>query len=162
MAEQGAPKEEVMRISGMPRAIVTVGCMIGTLMQALDATIANVSLPYMQGSMSASFDEITWVLTSYVIAAAIMTAPVGWMASRFGRKNVFLVSIIGFTITSMMCGFATSLPEMVMDRLLQGVFGAALVPLSQSTMLDIYPVERRGSAMAIWGIGVMLGPILGP
>jgi len=151
-----------MRVEGLPRAIVTLGCMIGTLMQALDATIANVSLPYMQGTLSASYDEITWVLTSYVIAAAIMTAPVGWLATRFGRKNVFLISLIGFTITSMMCGVATSLSEMVADRLMQGVFGAALVPLSQSTMLDIYPVERRGSAMAIWGIGVMIGPILGP
>ena len=158
----GAPKEEVMQIGGVPRMIVTVGCMIGTLMQALDATIANVSLPYMQGSLSASYDEITWVLTSYVIAAAIMTAPVGWLAGRYGRKNIFLISLIGFTITSMMCGVATSLDEMVLDRLLQGVFGAALVPLSQSTMLDIYPVEQRGSAMAIWGIGVMIGPILGP
>jgi DHA2 family multidrug resistance protein len=156
------PKGEVMQVSGFPRMIVTIGCMIGTLMQALDATIANVSLPYMQGSLSASYDEITWVLTSYVVAAAIMTAPVGWLASRFGRKNVFMVSIIGFTIASMMCGIATSLGEMVADRLLQGVFGAALVPLSQSTMLDIYPVEKRGQAMAIWGIGVMIGPILGP
>ncbi|MGC9270746.1 DHA2 family efflux MFS transporter permease subunit [Acidiphilium sp.] len=162
MVDQPEPRGEVMQISGVPRVIVTVGCMIGTLMQALDATIANVSLPYMQGSLSASYDEITWVLTSYVVAAAIMTAPVGWLAGRFGRKNVFMVSIIGFTITSMMCGVATSLGEMVADRLLQGVFGAALVPLSQSTMLDIYPVEKRGQAMAIWGVGVMVGPILGP
>ncbi len=162
MPADTTPREEVMRVVGLPRAIVTVGCMIGTLMQALDATIANVSLPYMQGTLSASYDEITWVLTSYVIAAAIMTAPVGWLAARFGRKNVFLISLVGFTITSMMCGVATSLAEMVVDRLMQGVFGAALVPLSQSTMLDIYPVERRGSAMAIWGIGVMIGPILGP
>lgn len=151
-----------MQLSGLPRAVVTVGCMIGTLMQALDATIANVSLPYMQGSLSASYDEITWVLTSYVIAAAIMTAPVGWLATRYGRKNIFVISLIGFTLTSMLCGLATSLSEMVGYRLLQGVFGAALVPLSQSTMLDIYPVEKRGSAMAIWGIGVMIGPILGP
>ena len=157
-----ASHEEEMQLSGLPRAIVTVGCMIGTLMQALDATIANVSLPYMQGSLSASYDEITWVLTSYVIAAAIMTAPVGWLAAQYGRKNIFLISLVGFTISSMMCGVATSLGEMVMDRLLQGVFGAALVPLSQSTMLDIYPVEKRGSAMAIWGVGVMIGPILGP
>ncbi|MGC8530888.1 MAG: DHA2 family efflux MFS transporter permease subunit [Acidiphilium sp.] len=160
--EQAGSGPEVMRVEGLPRVVITIGCMIGTLMQALDATIANVSLPYMQGSLSASYDEITWVLTSYVIAAAIMTAPVGWLAARFGRKNIFLVSLIGFTISSMMCGIATSLGEMVADRLLQGVFGAALVPLSQSTMLDIYPIEKRGSAMAIWGIGVMIGPILGP
>jgi DHA2 family multidrug resistance protein len=144
------------------RAIVTVCLMVATLMQALDSTIANVALPYMQGSLSATYDEITWVLTSYVTAAAIMTAPVGWMATRFGRKRLFLTCLIGFTIASMMCGAAQSLPQMVVFRLLQGVFGAALVPLSQSTMLDIYPPAMRGSAMAIWGMGVMVGPILGP
>ncbi len=136
--------------------------MIATLMQALDSTIANVALPYMQGSLSASYDQITWVLTSYIVAAAIMTAPVGWLSARFGQRNLFLVSIVGFTVASMLCGIADSLTEMVLFRLLQGVFGAALVPLSQSTMLNIYPVERRGSAMAIWGMGVMVGPILGP
>jgi DHA2 family multidrug resistance protein len=144
------------------RAIVTVCLMVATLMQALDSTIANVALPYMQGSLSATYDEITWVLTSYVTAAAIMTAPVGWMAMRFGRKRLFLTCLIGFTIASMMCGAAQTLPQMVVFRLLQGVFGAALVPLSQSTMLDIYPPAMRGSAMAIWGMGVMVGPILGP
>jgi DHA2 family multidrug resistance protein len=144
------------------RLIITL-CTVGaTLMQALDQTIANVALPYMQGSLSASFDEITWVLTSYITAAAIMTAPVGWMAGRFGRKRLFIVCLTGFTITSMLCGAAQSLNEMVLFRLLQGCFGAALVPLSQATMLDIYPVEQRGTAMAIWGVGVMIGPILGP
>jgi DHA2 family multidrug resistance protein len=144
------------------RAIITVCLMIATLMQALDSTIANVALPYMQGSLSATYDEITWVLTSYVTAAAIMTAPVGWMAMRFGRKRLFLTCLIGFTVASMMCGAAQSLPQMVAFRVLQGMFGAALVPLSQSTMLDIYPPALRGSAMAIWGMGVMVGPILGP
>src|ERR1700761_55417 len=110
------------------RLIITL-CTVGaTLMQALDQTIANVALPYMQGSLSASFDEITWVLTSYITAAAIMTAPVGWMAGRFGRKHLFITCLTGFTIPSMMCGAAQSLNEMVMFRLLQGVFGAALVP----------------------------------
>src|SRR6476646_1771408 len=131
-------------------------------MQALDQTIANVALPYMQGSLSASFDEITWVLTSYITAAAIATAPVGWLAARFGRKYLFVGCLIGFTITSMMCGAAQTLDEMVMFRLFQGMFGAALVPLSQAPMLDIYPAEQRGNAMAIWGVGVMIGPILGP
>jgi len=144
------------------RAIITVCTMGATLMQALDQTIANVALPYMQGSMSASSDEITWVLTSYITAAAIMTAPVGWFASRFGRKRFFIACLIGFTITSMMCGAAQSLPQIVTFRILQGCFGAALVPLSQATMLDIYPPEKRGAAMAIWGVGVMIGPILGP
>ena len=144
------------------RALITVCAMLATLMQALDSTIANVALPYMQGSLSATSDEITWVLTSYITAAAIMTAPVGWIAARFGRKNLFLVCLAGFTAASMLCGVAQSLAQMVLFRLLQGLFGAALVPLSQATMLDIYPVEQRGSAMAIWGVGVMVGPILGP
>jgi len=144
------------------RALITVCAMLATLMQSLDSTIANVALPYMQGSLSASYDQITWVLTSYITAAAIMTAPVGWLSARFGLKNLYLISMIGFTVASMLCGIAGSLSEMVVFRMLQGVFGAALVPLSQSTMLNIYPPERRGSAMAIWGMGVMVGPILGP
>jgi DHA2 family multidrug resistance protein len=144
------------------RGLITVCAMLATLMQALDSTIANVALPYMQGSLSTTADQITWVLTSYIVAAAIMTAPVGWLSARFGRKAVFVASLVGFTVASMLCGVAQSLTQMVIFRLAQGVFGAALVPLSQATMLDIYPAEQRGSAMAIWGMGVMLGPILGP
>lgn len=142
--------------------IVLVSSMAGVLMQALDSTIANVALPYMQGSLSASRDQITWVLTSYIVAAAIFTAPVGWIASRFGKRNFLLVSLTGFTITSMMCGAAQSLEQMILFRLLQGCFGAALSPLSQAVMLDLYPPQKRGNIMAIWGMGVMLGPILGP
>ncbi len=142
--------------------IIVLCSMAGTLMQALDSTIANVALPYMQGSLAASRDQITWVLTSYIVAAAIMTAPVGWLAARFGRKNLALVCISGFTITSMMCGAAQNLDQMILFRLMQGAFGAALSPLSQSIMLDLYPPEKRGSIMAIWGMGVMVGPILGP
>ncbi len=144
------------------RALIVVCAMIATLMQALDSTIANVALPYMQGSLSATLDQITWVLTSYIVAAAIFTAPVGWLAARFGRKNLFILCLVGFTAASMLCGIAQTLPQMVVFRLLQGVFGAALVPLSQAVMLDIYPPHQRGSAMAIWGVGVMVGPILGP
>src|ERR1035441_3627031 len=144
------------------RGIITLCVVVATLMQALDTTIANVALPYMQGSLSATRDQITWVLTSYIVAAAIMTAPVGWLSSRFGRKNFFIACLAGFTMTSMLCGIAQSMPEIVLFRLLQGVFGAALVPLSQATMLDIYPPEQRGSAMALWGMGVMVGPILVP
>jgi DHA2 family multidrug resistance protein len=158
----GSQAGVVVQMDPASRAIITGCCMIGTLMQALDSTIANVALPYMQGSLSASYDQITWVLTSYVVAAAIMTAPVGWLSARFGRKNLFIACLIGFTVSSMACGIASSLTEMVFDRLIQGAFGAALVPLSQSTMLDIYPPEQRGSAMAWWGMGVMVGPILGP
>ncbi len=142
--------------------IVLISSMAGVLMQALDSTIANVALPYMQGSLSASRDQITWVLTSYIVAAAIFTAPVGWIASRFGKRNFFLVSLTGFTVTSMMCGAAQSLDQMILFRLMQGCFGAALSPLSQAVMLDLYPPQKRGNIMAIWGMGVMLGPILGP
>ena len=143
--------------------MLVMGCtMIATLMQALDNTIANVALPHMQGSLGASRDQITWVLTSYVIAAAILTAPVGWFAARFGRKQFFIVSLVGFTVTSMLCGLAQNLPQEVVFRFLQGCFGAALVPLSQAIMLDLYPLESRGTAMAIWATGVMIGPILGP
>ena len=144
------------------RAMVTVFTIGATLLQSLDQTIANVALPYMQGSFSASFDEITWVLTSYITAAAIMTAPVGWLATQFGRKPLFVGCIIGFTIASMLCGAAQTLGQIVAFRLLQGMFSAALVPLAQATLLDIYPAERQGFAMAIWGMGVMIGPIMGP
>ncbi len=144
------------------RGLITASAMLAMFMQTLDSTIANVALPYMQGSMSASADEITWVLTSYVIAAAIMTAPVGWMAVRFGRKKLFIVCIAGFTIASVLCGAAQSLEQLVGFRLLQGMFGAALAPLSQATMLDIYPFSRRAQAMAIFSMGVTMGPMVGP
>ncbi len=156
MSASTAPGEPIVP----HRAIITICAMVATLMQALDSTIANVALPYMQGSLSASYDEVTWVLTSYIVAAAIMTAPVGWLAARFGFRALYLVSVIGFTVASMLCGLADSLTQMVLFRFIQGMFGAALVPLSQGTMLNIYPPEQRGQAMAIWGMGVMLGPIL--
>ncbi|MFZ3182443.1 MAG: DHA2 family efflux MFS transporter permease subunit, partial [Methylocystis silviterrae] len=144
------------------RAMVTVCAMSATIMQALDTTIANVALPFMQGSLSASLDQINWVLTSYIVAAAIMTAPTGWLAERYGRKRLFVICVAGFTVASMLCGFAQSIQQMVLFRLLQGAFGAALVPLSQAVLLDSYASHERGSAMAIWGVGVMLGPIMGP
>ena len=143
-------------------ALLTVCVMMATIMQALDTTIANVALPYMQGSLSTTQDQVNWVLTSYIVAAAIMTSPLGWGAMRFGRKKLFIVCAAGFTVASMLCGVAQTIEQMVAFRLLQGVFGAALVPLSQAVMLDIYPPAKRGSAMAIWGMGVMLGPIMGP
>jgi DHA2 family multidrug resistance protein len=144
------------------RGMITATVMLATLMQALDTTIANVALPYMQGSLSATSDEINWVLTSYIVAAAIITPATGWLEARFGRKLLFLTSVIGFIVTSMLCGAAVSLAQIVVFRLLQGVFGAPLVPLSQSVLLDAYPREQQGQAMAVFGLGVMLGPILGP
>ena len=149
-------------ISPTLKWLLTVCIMMATIMQALDTTIANVALPYMQGSLATTQDQINWVLTSYIVAAAIMTSPLGWMATRFGRKKLFIVCTAGFTVASMLCGVALSIEQMVAYRLLQGVFGAALVPLSQAVMLDIFPPAKRGSAMAIWGMGVMLGPIMGP
>ena len=147
---------------GMRRSMLTVCAMTATIMQALDSTIANVALPYMQGSLSASLDQVNWVLTSYIVAAAIMTAPIGWLADRFGRKRLFIVCVGGFTVASVLCGSAQNIEQMVLFRGLQGSFGAALVPLSQAVMLDAYTLAERGSAMAIWGIGVMIGPIMGP
>jgi MFS transporter, DHA2 family, multidrug resistance protein len=144
------------------RAMVTICAMSATIMQALDTTIANVALPYMQGSLSASLDQINWVLTSYIVASAIMTSPIGWVAERYGRKRLFVICAAGFTVASVLCGLAQTIEQMVAFRLLQGAFGAALVPLSQAVMLDSYSARDRGSAMAIWGVGVMLGPIMGP
>ena len=144
------------------RALITACIMLATFMQALDTTIANVALPFMQGSLSASQDQINWVLTSYIVASAIAMPATGFLATRFGLKQLFLAAVVGFTIASMLCGIATSLEEIVLFRLLQGVFGAALVPLSQTVLFQIYPIERRGHAMAIWGVGIMFGPIIGP
>jgi DHA2 family multidrug resistance protein len=149
-------------VPGLRRTMVTICAMTATIMQALDTTIANVALPYMQGTLSASQDQINWVLTSYIVAAAIMTAPVGWIANRFGRKRIFIICSGGFTIASVLCGLAQDINQMVLFRLLQGVFGAALVPLSQAVMLDSYALHERAKAMAIWGMGVMMGPIMGP
>jgi DHA2 family multidrug resistance protein len=149
-------------VPGLRRNMVTICAMTATIMQALDTTIANVALPYMQGTLSASQDQINWVLTSYIVAAAIMTAPVGWVANRFGRKRIFILCSGGFTIASVLCGLAQDINQMVLFRLLQGVFGAALVPLSQAVMLDSYALHERAKAMSIWGMGVMMGPIMGP
>ncbi|HWW69350.1 MAG TPA: MDR family MFS transporter [Duganella sp.] len=144
------------------RRMITISIMLATIIQALDGTIANVALPHMQGSLSASQDQITWVLTSFIVATAIATPLTGWMCDRFGQKNIFLAAVAGFTLASVLCGLSGSLAEIVAARMLQGVFGAALVPLSQATLLDINPREKHGSAMAVWGMGVMIGPILGP
>lgn len=153
---------EAIPVPGLNHRLITVSVMAATIMQAIDSTIANVALPKMQGTLSATQDQMSWVLTSYIIAAAIMIPLTGWLAGRFGRKKVFLISIVGFTVASALCGMATSLPEIVLFRVLQGVSGAALVPLSQAILFDINRPEDFGRAMAIWGVGVTMGPILGP
>jgi MFS transporter, DHA2 family, multidrug resistance protein len=144
------------------KGLITVSVMLATIMQALDTTIANVALPRVQGALSATQDEMGWVLTSYIVAAAITIPLTGWLARQLGRRRVFLISIVLFTAASVLCGLATSLPQIVFFRLLQGVGGAALVPLSQAVLFDINPPKEFGRAMSIWGIGVTLGPILGP
>lgn len=152
-----SPAEPVLR-----RGLITACLIFATTIQALDSTIANLALPYMQGSLGATIDQVAWVLTSYIIATAIMTAPMGWLASRFGRKQLLLVCLMGFAVFSLLCAVAQSLQQIVAFRLIQGMFGAGLVPLAQSVLLDIYPAEQRGPAMAVWGMGLMIGPIIGP
>jgi DHA2 family multidrug resistance protein len=144
------------------RIIVTIGVMMAVLLQVLDTTIANVALPHMQASLSATQESINWVLTSYIVASAIALPISGWLADRVGRKRLLLISVVGFTIASVLCASAVSLTEMVLFRALQGVSGAFIVPLAQATLFDINPREKHGQAMALFGGGVMIGPILGP
>ncbi len=147
-------------VPNLPLLVVSI--MLATLMQVIDSTIANVALPDMQGSLSATQDQAAWILTSYIVAAAIATPATGWLASRFGRRHLLIVAIAGFTVASVLCGLATNITEMVGFRVLQGLFGAALVPISQSSLLDAFPPEKHGAAMAMWGMGIMVGPIVGP
>jgi DHA2 family multidrug resistance protein len=147
-------------VENLPLLVASI--MLATLMQVVDTTIANVALPHMQGSLSATQDQISWVLTSYIVAAAIATPATGWLAARLGRKHLLVIAIAGFTASSILCALAENIGQMVIFRVLQGVFGAALVPISQSSLLDSFPREKHGAAMAMWGMGVMVGPILGP
>src|SRR5437016_2854072 len=142
--------------------MITLSIMMANIMQGVDNSILNVALPHVQGSLSASLDQIAWALTSYIVCAAIMMPLTGWLAGRFGIKYIFLVSVIGFTLASALCGTAASLGELVLFRALQGVAGAGLVPLSQATLLQINPPERHGYAMAVFGMGTIMGPIMGP
>jgi DHA2 family multidrug resistance protein len=144
------------------RVIATGGLQLAMLMNVLDSTIANVALPHMQGSLSASQDQMTWVLTSYIMGTAVMTPLSGWVALKIGRRPLFLISIVAFVVISMLCGVATSLPQMVILRLLQGIAGAAFMPLSQAALLDMWPQWMMPRIMAIWSAVVMVGPIMGP
>jgi len=142
--------------------MITIILMMCTIMQALDTTIVNVALPHMEGSLGATQDQISWVLTSYIIAAAIMTPATSWLAGRIGRTRLLVLSLIGFTIVSLLCGVAGSISQMVLFRVLQGVFGAAMMPVSQAILLDSHARHEIGRAMSIWGMGVMVAPIMGP
>ena len=150
------------RLSPVRHAIVTLGVILGMLMQLLDMTIANVALPRIQASLGATQDTVDWVLTSYIVAAAIATPITGWLSDRLGRKRLFITSIIAFVAASALCAIGQTIGEMVLFRTVQGVAGAFLVPLAQSTLIDINPPPKRGRAMALFGAGVMVGPILGP
>ncbi len=144
------------------RVPITVSVMLASILQAIDTTIANVALPHIRGSLSATLDQMEWVLTSYIVASAIMTPLAGWLASQYGQKKVLAGSVAVFTLMSAMCGMAHSLAGIVLYRALQGIGGAALVPLSQAVLLDINPPERHGRATAVWAMGVLVGPIIGP
>ena len=149
----------------IPRSIpwlVAVAVMFATFMEVLDTTVVNVSLPHIAGSLSATIDESTWVLTSYLVANAIVLPMTGWLARTFGRKRLLMASVTGFTIASLLCGLAPNLPLLVIFRLIQGATGGAMQPLSQAVLLEAFPPHERGKAMGFWGLGIVVAPILGP
>src|SRR5262245_29251893 len=164
MAEAAALSTDEPQAPARPlnRVLITASVMAASIMQAIDTTIATIALPHMQGTLSGTQDQMVWVLTSYIVAAAISTPLAAWLAVRLGRKRVFFASVVGFTVASVLCGMAENLSQIVLFRTLQGISGAGLLPLSQAILLDINPKERHGRAMAIWGMGVVLGPIAGP
>ncbi|UIP05543.1 DHA2 family efflux MFS transporter permease subunit [Erythrobacter sp. SDW2] len=157
MAQSDSPAHPVRN-----QPLLMIGIMAASLIQILDTTIANVAIPHMQSSLGATAESITWVLTSYIIASAVAMPITGWLADRVGGRRLFILSVIGFIVTSMLCGLAQNLEEMVLFRALQGITGAFIPPLSQSFMLDTSRPSRHAQVMAIWGLGIMLGPILGP
>src|SRR6059058_4691011 len=142
--------------------LIAVSVMFATFMEVLDTTVVNVSLPHIAGSLSASIDEATWALTSYLVANAIILPMTGWLASMFGRKNLLILSVVGFTASSFLCGLAPTLPALIFFRILQGATGGALQPLSQAVLLEAFPPKDRGKAMGFWGLGIVVAPILGP
>src|SRR5579885_883621 len=142
--------------------IIAVSVILCTILEVLDSSIVNVALPHMQGSFSATIDEVTWVVTTYLVAAGIMIPTTGWIAGQFGRKRYFLISITTFVISSALCGAAQTLDEMVAFRFLQGIAGAALQPLSQAILMETFPPNEQTLAMAVWGLGLMVAPIMGP
>lgn len=144
------------------RGLLTVGVMLAMIVVMLDTTVANVALPHMQAGLGATFDTVTWVLTSYIIGTAIAMPITGWLADRIGSRQLFLIAVGGFVLTSMACGIAMHLEEMVLFRFIQGITGAFIGPLSQTVMLDINVPSRQARAMSVWGMGIMIGPIMGP
>src|SRR3954453_1800232 len=165
MASAAAPQNPhvpTLKLEGLDHGLLTVAIMMAVLLQVLDTTIANVALPHMMASMSATQESINWVLTSYIVASAIAIPITGWLADRVGRRRLFIWSVIAFTAASVMCAMAQNLPQMVAFRALQGISGAFLVPIAQAVMFDINSPNKHARAMAMFGMGVMIGPILGP
>jgi MFS transporter, DHA2 family, multidrug resistance protein len=142
--------------------IIAISVMLGTFMEVLDTTVVNVSLPHIAGNLSAGTDEATWVLTSYLVANAIVLPLTGWLANYFGRRRILLISVTGFTLFSFLCGIAPNLPALIVFRILQGATGGGLQPLSQAILLEAFPQEKRGKAMAFWALGIVVAPMLGP
>ena len=142
--------------------LIAIAVMSSTFMEVLDTTVVNVSLPHIAGSLSASTDEATWTLTSYLVANAIILPMTGWLAGRFGRKRLLLMAVTGFTTASFFCGFAPSLGFLIIFRIIQGACGGGLQPLSQAILLESFPAEKRGQAMAFWALGIVVAPMLGP
>src|SRR4051812_10885897 len=142
--------------------IVAIAVMFATFMEVLDTTVVNVSLPHISGSLSASVDEATWVLTSYLVANAIILPMTGWLSNRFGRKRILLSAVFGFTISSFLCGIAPNLTALIIFRVIQGASGGGLQPLSQAILLETFPPHKRGKAMAFWALGIVVAPMLGP
>src|SRR5215831_11366534 len=142
--------------------IIAIAVMFATFMEVLDTTVVNVSLPHIAGSLSASVDEASWALTSYLVANAIILPMTGWIANYFGRKRTLLAAVFGFTAASVLCGIAPTLPMLIFFRIIQGATGGALQPLSQAVMLEAFPPQDRGKAMAFWGLGIVVAPMLGP
>ena len=159
---QPVPLEDVAALPADNPRLLIVGVMLASLLQVLDITIANVAIPHMQSALGATADTVTWVLTSYIIASAVSMPITGWLADRVGARRLFILSTAGFIVTSVLCGLAQNLTEMVIFRAAQGVAGAFIAPLSQSFMLDSSKPSRHPQMMAIWGLGVMIGPIIGP
>ena len=142
--------------------LVAIAVMLGTFLEVLDTTVVNVSLPHIAGSLSATVDQATWVLTSYLVANAIVLPMTGWLANHFGRKRILLLSVGGFTLASFLCGIAPNLPALIFFRVVQGATGGGLQPLSQAILLETFPPEDRGKAMAFWALGIVVAPMLGP
>src|SRR5262245_54554696 len=155
-------KEETPSVPFVNPWLIAVAVMFGTFMEVLDTTVVNVSLPHIAGSLSATSSEATWALTSYLVANAVILPITGWLANYFGRKRLLMSAVVGFTAASFMCGFAPNLAFLVGFRIIQGLTGGVLQPISQAVMLEAFPPAQRGKAMGFWGLGIVVAPMLGP